>query len=63
MSDLVELLFSDVGFVFSAEGSEGALDLLTRLDVLSFTADHECHVLLQRHISIPADSSHSQETY
>lgn len=53
-SDLVELFFSDVGFVLSAQSSEGALYLLTGFDVLCLAADHECHVLLQRYVAIPA---------
>lgn len=57
-SDLVELFFSDVGFVLSAESSEGALYLLTGFDVLCLAADHECHILLQRYVAIPA-TTHS----
>lgn len=57
---LVQLLFSDVGFVLGAQSSERALYLLTGLDVFCFTADHECHVLLQWHVSIPANTQFSQ---
>lgn len=45
-SDLVELFFGDIGLVLSAEGPEGALDLLTGFYVFCLTADHEGHVLL-----------------
>lgn len=53
-SDLVELFFCYIWFVLGAQSSEGALDLLTGLDILCLTADHESHVFLQRHIAIPA---------
>lgn len=60
-SDLVELLLGDVGFVLGAQRSEGALNLLAGLDVLRFPADHEGHVLLQRHVAVPArDNRHGQ---
>lgn len=51
---LVEFLLGDVGFVLCAEGTEGTLNLLTGLHVFCLTADHERHVLLQRHVPIPA---------
>lgn len=53
---LVQLLFRDVGFVLRAESAERALDLLAGLHVLRLAADHEGHVLLQGHVSIPAST-------
>lgn len=51
--DLVQLLLGHVRLPFGAQGPEGALNLLTGLDVLSLTADHEGHVFLQGDMAIP----------
>lgn len=58
--DLVELFFSDVGFVFSAQSSESTLYFLTGLDILCLAAYHECHILLQWHVAIPTSTYTSQ---
>ena len=59
LTDLVELFFSDIGFVLGAQCSECTLYFLTGLDVFCLTADHECHVFLQWHVAIPADAHSS----
>jgi len=48
----VELLFGDVGPLAVGDGAEGVLDLLGALHVLCLLADHEGHVLLQRHVAV-----------
>lgn len=49
----VEFLSRDVGFFARRESSECLLHLRARLDVLCLPTDHECHVFLQWHVTIP----------
>ena len=48
----MQLLLGDVVSLLRGDSAEGVLNLLAALDILCFFADHEGHVLLQRHETI-----------
>lgn len=55
----IEFVLGDVGAVLMrGDGAERVLDLLRRVDVLRLLADHEGHVLLQRHLAIAVGIDH-----
>lgn len=58
--DLVQLLLGHVRLSLGAQGPEGALNLLTGLDVLRLTADHESHVFLQGDMAVPGGGGQVQ---
>lgn len=50
----IQFLGGDVWAELLGESTERTLDLLRRLDVFRLLRDHECHILLKGHVTVPA---------